>query len=74
MVESTGAATPAVATLAAGRTVDFVKDTTSATNTPTTIGIHWPDCAKAPGSATAAVWAAVPEPKTMPPDVGRTNV
>ena len=57
-----------------GRTADFVSDTTSATTTPTTIGIHWPDCANAPGSVTAGVCAAVPEPKTMPPDVGRTNV
>jgi hypothetical protein len=55
MVDSTGAAPPAVATFAAGRTVDFVSDTTSATSTPTTIGIHWPDWAKAPGSVTAAV-------------------
>src|SRR5882724_3814072 len=73
-VLSTGAATPAVATLAAGRTVDFVSDTTSAVTTPTAIGIHWPDCANAPGSVTAEVWAAVPDPKTMPPAVGRTNV
>ena len=27
-----------------------------------------------PGSLTAAVWAAVPEPNTMPPAVGRTKV
>src|SRR5882757_429194 len=74
IVLSTGAATPAVATLAAGRTVDFVSDTTSAVTTPTAIGIHWPDCANAPGSVTAEVWAAVPDPNTMPPAVGRTNV
>ena len=40
IVDSTGAATPAVATFAAGRTADFVNDTTNATRTPTTIGIH----------------------------------
>ena len=39
-VDSTGAATPAVATLAAGRTADLVSDTNSATRTPITIGIH----------------------------------
>ena len=39
-VLSTGAAIPAVATLAAGRTVDFVSDTTSATTTPMATGIH----------------------------------
>ncbi len=58
-VLSTGAAVPAVATLAAGRTVDFVSDTISATATPTATGTHCPDWAKAPGSATADVWAAV---------------
>jgi hypothetical protein len=40
MVDSTGAAIPAVATLAAGRTVDFVSDTTSAVTTPIATGIH----------------------------------
>ena len=39
-VLSTGAATPAVATLAAGRTALFVSDTTSAVMTPMTTGIH----------------------------------
>jgi len=34
---------PAVATLAAGRTVDFVSDTTSAVTTPMATGIHCPD-------------------------------
>lgn len=58
-VLSTGAATPAVATLAAGRTVDFVNETTSATTTPMTTGTHWPAWAKAPASVTAAVCAAV---------------
>ena len=38
------------------------------------MGIHCPDCAKAPGSATADVWAAVPDPNTIPPAVGRTKV
>ena len=33
-------AIPAVATLAAGRTVDFVSDTTSAVTTPIATGIH----------------------------------
>src|ERR1700750_511947 len=74
IVDSTGAATPAVATLAAGRTADFVRCTTSAMTTPIATGIHLPDCANSPGPATAAVWAAVPDPKTMPPAVGRTNV
>ena len=74
MVLSTGAATPAVATLATGRTADFVSDTTSAVTTPIATGIHCPDCANAPGSATADVWAAVPDPNTMPPAVGRMNV
>ncbi|MDT5365373.1 MAG: hypothetical protein QOC69_7135 [Mycobacterium sp.] len=63
-----------MATLAAGRTADFVSDTTRATTTPTTTGIHCPVCANAPGSVTAEVWAAVPDPNTMPPAVGRTNV
>ena len=40
IVDSTGAAMPAVATLAAGRTVDFVSDTTSAVTTPMATGIH----------------------------------
>ena len=39
-VLSTGAATPAVATLAAGRTALFVSDTTSAVTTPMATGIH----------------------------------
>jgi hypothetical protein len=39
-VLSTGAAMPAVATLAAGRTADFVKDTASAVTTPMATGIH----------------------------------
>jgi hypothetical protein len=73
-VLNTGAATPAVATLAKGRTDDFVNDTTSAVTTPIATGIHCPDCANAPGSATAEVCEAVPEPNTMPPAVGRTNV
>ncbi len=37
-------------------------------------GTHCPDWAHWPGSDTAAVCAAVPEPKTMPPAAGRTNV
>src|SRR5688500_13705430 len=73
-VLSTGAAILAVATLAAGRTADLVSDTASATTTPTTTGIHCPDCAKAPGSVTADVWADVPDPNSIPPAVGRTNV
>jgi len=72
--DSTGAAIPAVATLAAGRTVDFVSDTTSAVTTPIAMEIHCPDCANAPGSVTADVCAAVPDPNTMPPAVGRTKV
>ena len=40
MVLSTGAATPAVATLAAGRTAVFVRCTTSAVTTPIAIGTH----------------------------------
>ena len=47
--------------MAAGRTVDLVSDTASATTTPMTTGIHCPDWANAPGSVTADVWAAVPE-------------
>ena len=39
-VLSTGAAIPAVVTLAAGRTVVFVRWTTNATTTPTAIGTH----------------------------------
>ncbi len=73
-VLKTGAATPAVATLATGRTAVFVRCTTRATTTPIAIGTHWPDVTKAPGSVTAAVCDAVPEPKTMPPAVGRTKV
>ena len=45
-VLSTGAATPAVATLATGRTADFVSDTTRAMTTPIATGIHWPELAK----------------------------
>ena len=37
-------------------------------------GTHCPVRANSAGSATAAVWAAVPEPKTIPPEVGRMNV
>jgi hypothetical protein len=74
IVLSTGAATPAVATLAAGRTAVLVRCTTSATTTPIATGIHWPERAIAPGSVTATVCAAVPEPNTMPPAVGRTTV
>lgn len=40
VVLSTGAAAPAVATSAAGRTVDLVSDTTSATTAPAATGIH----------------------------------
>ena len=74
MVLSTGAATPAVATLAAGRTAVLVKCTTSAVTTPIATGTHWPVRANSAGSVTAAVWAAVPDPNTMPPAVGRTKV
>ena len=70
----TGAATPAVATLATGRTAVFVRCITRATTTPIAIGTHWPDETKAPGSVTAAVCDAVPAPNTMPPAVGRTTV
>jgi hypothetical protein len=73
-VDSIGAATPAVATFAAGRTAVLVSDTASATTTPIATGIHPPDLAHCPGSATAAVCAAVPEPNTIPPAAGRTNV
>ena len=65
---------PAVAMLATGRTAVLVRCMTSATTTPMAIGIHWPDDTNAPGSVTAAVCEAVPAPKTMPPDVGRTTV
>ena len=40
IVLSTGAANPAVATLAAGRTVVFVRWTTNAVTTPIAIGTH----------------------------------
>ena len=74
MVLSTGAATPAVATLAAGRTAVLVRCTARAVTTPMTTGTHWPVRANSAGSLTAAVCAAVPDPNTMPPAVGRTKV
>ncbi len=55
MVLSTGAATPPVTTLAAGRTAVLVRLTTRAVTIPMTTGTHWPVRANSPGSLTAAV-------------------
>ena len=74
IVLSTGAANPAVAMLAAGRTAVLPRCTVRASRIPITIGTHALLVKNLAGSVTVAVCAAVPDPKTMPPAAGRTMV
>ena len=65
-VLNTGAATPAVATLAAGRTADFVRMTRAQSRHRWPPGTHWPVRAEI-GRIGYRGGLNVPDPNTMPP-------
>ena len=60
--------------LITGRAADLTPCTPSAISTPTTIGTHWLDEKKLPGSLTVTVSEPDPAPNARPPAVGRTTV